>query len=113
MKVSFEGLGEQIVSFLKGDGAEKGVFVKVSASDTVAAAASGDCFAGLCVHADDAFADVRLKGCVTCAYTGTAPSVGFAKLVSAGGGSVKADDGGREYLILKVDSAASTLSFIM
>ena len=49
----------------------------------------------------------------TCAYTGTAPEVGFVKLVSAGGGSVKKDNGGREYLVLKVDTAASTLSFIM
>ena len=30
MKVSFEGIGDQIVSFVKGSGAEKGVFVKLS-----------------------------------------------------------------------------------
>lgn len=102
MKVSFEGIGDQIVSFVKGSGAEKGVFVKLGASSTVAAADDGDCFA-----------DVQLKGSVTCAYTGTAPEVGFVKLVSAGGGSVKKDNGGREYLVLKVDTAASTLSFIM
>ena len=113
MKVSFEGIGDQIVSFVKGSGAEKGVFVKLGASSTVAAADDGDCFAGLCVHADGGFADVQLKGSVTCAYTGTAPEVGFVKLVSAGGCSVKKDNGGREYLVLKVDTAASTLSFIM
>ena len=49
MKVSFEGIGDQIVSFVKGSGAEKGVFVKLGASSTVAAAGDGDCFAGLCV----------------------------------------------------------------
>ena len=57
MKVSFEGIGDQIVSFVKGSGAEKGVFVKLGASSTVAAADDGDCFAGLCVHADGGFAD--------------------------------------------------------
>ena len=41
MKVSFEGIGDQIVSFVKGSGAEKGVFVKLGASSTVAAADDG------------------------------------------------------------------------
>ena len=82
MKVSFEGIGDQIVSFVKGSGAEKGVFVKLGASSTVAAANDGDCFVGLCVHADGGFAEVQLKGSVTCAYTGTAPEVGKASMPS-------------------------------
>lgn len=113
MKVSFEGLGELVASFVKGDGVKKGVFVKVSANSTVAAASDGEVFAGMCIHADDGFADVKLSGCVTCAYTGTAPALGYAKLVSAGNGAVKAATGGREYLVLKVDTSASTVSFVM
>ena len=40
MKVSFEGVGEQVLSFEKASGTEKGVFVKVSANNTVAACAA-------------------------------------------------------------------------
>ena len=46
MKVSFEGVGEQVLSFEKASGTEKGVFVKVSANNTVAACAAADNFAG-------------------------------------------------------------------
>lgn len=113
MKVSFEGLGELVASFYKGSGAEKGKLVKVSANSTVAAAADGEVFAGMCIHSDDGFADVMLSGCVTCAYTGTAPTVGYAKLVSAGNGAVKVAASGREYLVLNVDASASTVSFAM
>ena len=42
MKVSFEGVGEQVLSFEKASGTEKGVFVKVSANNTVAACAAAD-----------------------------------------------------------------------
>ena len=42
MKVSFEGVGEQVLSFEKASGTEKGVFVKVSANNTVAACAAAE-----------------------------------------------------------------------
>lgn len=113
MKVSFEGLGELVASFYKGSNAEKGKLVKLSANSTVAATSDGEAFVGMCIHSDDAFADVMLSGCITCTYTGTAPVVGYAKLVSAGGGSVKTAASGREYLVLNVDASASTISFVM
>ncbi len=113
MKVSFEGLGELVASFVNGGDALKGKLVKLSANSTVAAATDGEVFAGMCIHADDAFAEVVLSGCVTCTYSGTAPAVGYVKLVSAGNGAVKTAAGGREYLVLKVDEAASTVSFVM
>ena len=46
MKVSFEGVGEQVLSFEKAGGTEKNVFVKLSANNPVAACAAGDDFAG-------------------------------------------------------------------
>ena len=109
MKVSFEGVGEQVLSFEKASGTEKGVFVKVSANNTVAA----DNFAGYCIDTADGFAVVKTHGYIEVGYTGTAPAVGFAKLAADVGGKVKKADTGREYLVIKVDSTAATVGFIM
>ena len=40
MKVSFEGVGEQVLSFNKASGVTKGALVKMSANSTVAADAA-------------------------------------------------------------------------
>ena len=76
MKVSFEGVGEQVLSFEKASGTEKNVFVKLSANNTVAACAAGDKFAGYCISTDDSFAVVKTHGYIEVGYTGTAPAVG-------------------------------------
>lgn len=113
MKVSFEGVGEQVLSFMKASGVEKGSLVKLSANATVSKCAAGDNFAGVCIKADGSFADVKTAGYVELGYTGTAPAVGYAKLTAAGDGKVKTADTGREYLIINVDSAAAVVGFIM
>lgn len=113
MKVSFEGVGEQVLSFVKASGVEKGSIVKLSANATVAKCAAGDNFAGVCIKADDSFADVKTAGYVELGYTGSAPAVGYAKLTAAGADKVKTADTGREYLVIKVDSAAAVVGFIM
>ena len=113
MKVSFEGAGEQVLSFMKASGVEKGSLVKLSANATVAKCAAGDNFAGVCIKADDSFADVKTAGYVELGYTGTAPAVGYAKLTADGDGKVKTADTGREYLVISVDSAAAVVGFIM
>ena len=59
MKVSFEGVGEQVLSFGKAEGVKKGSLVKIGAN------------------------------------------------------AVKADSTGREYLVIKVDTAAARVGFII
>ena len=113
MKVSFEGVGEQVLSFVKASGVEKESIVKLSANATVAKCAAGDNFAGVCIKADDSFADVKTAGYVELGYTGSAPAVGYAKLTAAGADKVKTADTGREYLVIKVDSSAAVVGFIM
>ena len=113
MKVSFEGVGEQVLSFVKASDVEKGSIVKMSANATVAKCAAGDNFAGVCIKADDSFADVKTAGYVELGYTGSAPAVGYAKLTAAGADKVKTADTGREYLVIKVDSSAAVVGFIM
>lgn len=113
MKVSFEGVGEQILSFNKSSGVIKGSLVKLSANGTVAVCAAGSKFAGVCINADDSFADVKTAGYVELGYTGDAPTVGYANLAAASANTVKADVSGREYLIIKVDTAAAKVGFII
>ena len=113
MKVSFEGIGEQVLSFMKASGVEAGSLVKLSANATVANCAAGNNFAGVCIKADDSFADVKTAGYIELGYTGTAPAVGYAKLTAAGADKVKTADTGREYLVIKVDSSAAVVGFIM
>lgn len=112
MKVSFEGIGEQVVSFAA-SGTVKGNFVKMSANGTVAACSAGDGFVGYCIEADGGFADVQTAGFITCPYTGTAPTVGYSILVADTAGKVKGAQSGREYLVLTVDTTAKTVGFIM
>lgn len=113
MKVSFEGVGEQVLSFGKATGTEKGALVKLSAAATVSTCASGEKFVGVCIGTDGDFAAVKTAGYVELGYTGTAPALGFAKLAADTDGKVKAADGGREYLVIKVDSTAAIVGFIM
>lgn len=47
MKVSFEGVGEQVLSFNKASGVTKGALVKMSANSTVKACDAGDRFMGV------------------------------------------------------------------
>ncbi len=101
MKVSFEGVGEQVLSFNKASGVTKGALVKMSANSTVKAC--------------DAFAEVKTAGYVELGYSGTAPTVGYATLAAdAAAGKVKTvTSGGAQYLVIKVDTAAGTVGFIM
>ncbi|MDO4815167.1 MAG: hypothetical protein Q4A83_00995 [Bacillota bacterium] len=112
MKVSFEGIGEQVVSFAA-NGEVKGAFVKMSSNGTVAACSAAENFMGYCINAEDGFADVQTHGYITCPYTGTAPHVGYNQLTADANGKVKTAQTGREYLVLDVDTTANTLGFIM
>jgi len=114
MKVSFEGIGDQVVSFAAAAGTTAGVFVKVSANGTVAACAAEDNFIGYCINVDGGFAEVMTHGYISCSYTGdTAPTLGFCKLVADTAGKVTADSDGREFLVLELNTTAKTVGFIM
>lgn len=117
MKVSFEGVNEQVLSFKSAsltDGALEGKFIKMSDNFTVAACAATNAFAGMCIHDEGGFADVMTHGYVECTYTGeTAPAVGYAILNCASATTVQAAETGREVLVLKVDTTNKIVGFIM
>lgn len=112
MSVSFNGFNKKILTFKTETEIEDGVPVKLSEYEKVAPCSDGDAFCGFAENAEDGYVSVQLTGAVTASYSGTAPTVGYAKLVSNGGG-VKTSTSGREYLVLAVDETAATVTFIM
>lgn len=116
MKVSFEGIGESVVTFYN-DGentAVEGAPVAMSGNGTVSRSADGARFFGVALACEDGFAAVQTKGYVRLKYSGTAPAVGFGKLAADGTGGVKTDAGtGGEFLIVDVDAGDMTLGFML
>ena len=71
-------------------------------------------FCGVSVNVNGGYAGVQLCGAVTLPYTGTeAPAVGYAALAADGAGGVKVSTKGNNYLVLNVNTAAKTVSFML
>ncbi len=119
MTVSFEGIGENLVTFYNASSsaAAAGYPVSLSGSGTVAKTAAGGRFMGVCHSADTAFAAVQTAGVVQMTYTGTAPTPGYAVLAATGSASVKTDTAspavGGEYLVLAVDTGNKKVTFVL
>ena len=112
MSVSFNGFNENTATFRANGEIAGGAPVKMIESDTVAVCANGDKFCGFAINCGGGYASVQLSGTVTAVYSGTAPEVGYVNLASDGEG-VTLSDGGREYLVVAVDEAKKTVTFIM
>ncbi len=111
MNISFEGIGHISVTFPAGAGCAAGQVGKMGTDGKVAACAAGDKFCGMVESVSGSYAGVQLHGFVTADYTGTAPAMGYAALSANGTGGVKADTSGESYLVVAVDTTASTVTF--
>ena len=105
MKVSFEGIGETITTFYSGGGC-KDAPVKLTQNGTVAPCANGETFIGVGIFDDTDYSAVRIAGFTTMPYSGTAPALGFVKLVADGNGGVKTGSSGESYLVLETGSGS-------
>lgn len=112
MSVSFGGFNSNTVTFKAPQAIGSGCAVKISESNTVVPCENGDIFCGFALDGENGYASVQLCGAVTAKYSGAAPVTGYESLVSDGTG-VKASADGREYLIIAVDEAAQTVTFLM
>ena len=112
MSVSFGGFNENTATFKVTEEIEKGSTVKMSESNTVTACTDSEAFCGVCVECSGGYASVQLSGAVKMEYNGDAPAVGYTKLVGEGA-YVAASASGREYLVIAVDEAAMTVTFLM
>lgn len=112
MKVSFDGIGENLITFYNGGSAKAGCMVKMSEAKTVDLCGENEKFIGLCVAADGDYAAVQTAGYVSVGYTGGAPAVGWVKL-AGNGESVCCSDAGREYPVMDVDEINMTVGFML
>jgi len=115
VKVSFEGIGESVVTFYNGssNAAAAGVPVKMSGNGEVSACSDGERFFGVAQSCDADFAAVQTSGYIELKYTGTAPTVGYAKLAANGSDGVKAAETGGEFLVAEVDSTNKILGLML
>ena len=114
MNVSFNGIGDGLVTFINNN-ATKGKVVKVSAAGTVSLCSAGDGFDGVALFVDRGYAGVRLRGFVTVSYTGnTTPAVGHNILCADASGGVKVvASGGKDYLAVEVDTTKKLITILM
>lgn len=115
MNVSFNGVGEQVVSFEAAAGVQPGKTVKLSGNGKVAACEDADVVCGVAVTVRDGIVGVAVSGYCRLAYSGeTAPAVGYQLLAADGNGGVRAvTAGGRQLLVVDVDTTAQTAGIIL
>ena len=113
MDISMKGYGENTSTFRTNGVVCTSHTVKMDNNLTVAPCNSGDAFIGTVINVKNEYACVQLDGFVTLTYTGTAPSVGYCKLVADGNGGVKVSESGREYLVTEVYTAEKTVGIIL
>jgi len=115
VKVSFQGIGESVVTFYNSrtNGAISGEPVKMSGNGEVAHCADGDRFFGVALASDGGFAAVQTDGYAEINYSGIAPAVGFTKLAADGTGGVKTAETGGEFLVVEVDAANKTVGLML
>lgn len=110
MNIGFNGFCENTVTFEADSTVEKGSLVKLIDDNTVAACTDGDKVVGVCVNVREGYAAVQIKGYVEVPVEG-AVNVGYQTISAASGTSVKADENGRECLV--VSAGTETVGIIL
>ncbi len=116
MKVSFEGIGDLLVTFAVSGTVTAFAPVKVTAAGRVSACAQGDPIDGIAVDvSSDGCASVLIHGYAEAAYSGDAPECGRGWLCADGDDGVCVDENeaGPGVLITDVDTAAKTVGFFL
>lgn len=104
MAISFEEIGQTVVTFAAEDTLEAGKVCKITRNGTVGACEKDESFCGVAAQVRGAAAGVVTAGYVELPYSGEAPTLGYTALAADadGGVCVKAD--GRTYLVVQVDT---------
>ncbi len=111
MKVAFDGIGENMVTF-EANGVKAGDLVKVSAQGTVApCAASGDVPLGLARGVREGLCGVQTQGYMR-APCASGVTVGFGLFACGADGKLAKGTSGRPGFVLDVDSAAGVCGIL-
>ena len=114
MAVSFEAIGERMVTFTAGSGVMPGKACKITANGTVGPCEEGDSFCGIVSQVRGGAAGVIMAGYVEAAYAGdTAPGLGYVTLAADENGEIVPASAGRAYLVVHVDSANKKIGLFL
>ena len=113
MNISINGYGENNATFNTEGLVCPFHTVKMADNLTVTPCAAGDDFIGMAVNTNSEFTCVQLDGYAEFRYSGTAPATGYCRLSADGNGGIRADENGREYLVVDVNTAKSTAGIIL
>lgn len=112
--ISFKGFDEKILTFKTASTIAAGTPVKISANNTVAAAAANGDFVGIVASSSDDAAAVIVNGYVELPYSGdSAPALGTATVAADGKGKITAAENGRSVTVLCVDTVGKTAGIIL
>lgn len=116
--IDYDGIGQNTTATFKHTTLTKDVHegrpVKLTANDTVGLAADGDPVMGFIKSIEKDACTVALNGMFEVPYTGTAPALGFSRLACDASGGVKVGlSTDRFHLVVRVDTAASKVTFFM
>ncbi len=107
-QISFEEIGAVVATFQCDGAIDCGAVVAISDSGTVEGCSAGDSFCGVALADSSDVVAVQMGGFCTVAYSGTL-AVGYKVLAADGDGGVKVvTSGGREMLVVSLDSTAGT-----
>ena len=107
-KVSFEGIGAVVATFLAEDGVTGGQVVKVSANGKVAPCTAGDSFCGVAMGPRKGAAAVQVKGFAKVPATGGL-ALGWTEVAADGAGGVKAASGGKAVLVVAAEEGIAVV----
>lgn len=111
MNVSFDGFGENVLTFEASSIIADGKPVMITDNGKVSAA-SGD-FCGICRGYRNGYAAVQFSGYCRFEYTIAPDVVGYNKLSAAGGKVNKDTTNGREYLVVDIDTTNHTIGIML
>ena len=114
MAISFEAIGERMVTFAAGTGLKEGKVCKMTANGTVGACGKDDSFIGVVSSVRGGAANVVMGGYVEVSYAGTTtPALGYAVLVTDENGEVVLAAAGRTCLVVHVDAANKKIGLFL
>ena len=114
MAISFEAIGERMVTFAASTGLKEGKVCKVTANGTVGACGKDDSFIGAVSSVRGGAANVVMGGYVEVSYAGTtAPALGYAVLATDEDGEVVPATTGRTCLVVSVDAANKKIGLFL
>lgn len=107
MNISYDGIGQLVVTFPAGDCVE-GQVCMLDSLGRACTCAESDAFIGFVQSVDKNMASVIVEGFVKVSYTGTPPCYGSCGLLADGNGGVLCCDDVECYLVAELDTVSKT-----